>query len=73
MEKREMTTRQDPAPDNVDFVRRREETARRLGISMKTLSRIQKRGEVESTKITDRIVGFRDSAINKILNSRAAV
>lgn len=56
----------------IDFVRRRDEAARRLGVSTKTLSRLEQRGEIEATRITDRIKGFRDSAINKFLNSRTA-
>jgi predicted site-specific integrase-resolvase len=59
-------------PAFIDFVRRPDETAKRLGVSVRTLRRIEKRGEIEATSITERIKGFRDSAINKFLNSRNA-
>jgi predicted DNA-binding transcriptional regulator AlpA len=57
--------------DNVDYVRSRKQTAARLNISLKTLQRMEKRGEAPPrVRITDRTCGYRDSAIEQFLKSR---
>jgi predicted DNA-binding transcriptional regulator AlpA len=57
----------------VDFVRRPQETARIFGVSQRTLRRMELRGDAPPrTKITERIFGYRDSEIEKFLNSRVA-
>lgn len=56
----------------VDFVRRPQETAERLGVSVRTLRRMELRKEISAIQITDRCKGFRDSEIEKFLNARAA-
>jgi predicted DNA-binding transcriptional regulator AlpA len=53
----------------VDYVRRRKETAQRLGVSVRTLDRIPLT-ELPRVQVTDRIVGYRDSAILRYLNDR---
>ena len=59
--------------DAIDYVRSRRETAQRLGVSVKTLRRMETRGQAPArVKITDRIIGYRDSAINAFLNARTA-
>jgi predicted DNA-binding transcriptional regulator AlpA len=55
-----------------DCVRRREEVATILGVSTKTLERLEARGELARVQITNRIVGYRDSEIEKFLARRAA-
>ena len=55
----------------VDFVRTRQETAKILGISVRTLTRLEQRGEAPPrVKISDRIIGYRTSAIDQFLNAR---
>jgi predicted site-specific integrase-resolvase len=56
--------------DRVDCVRTRKETAERLRISVRTLSRMERRGEIQRIRISDRIFGYRDSAIEKFLEER---
>jgi predicted DNA-binding transcriptional regulator AlpA len=54
-----------------DFVLTRKQTAQRLGISVKTLSRMEARGEAPPrVKITARITGYRASALNQFLEAR---
>ena len=61
------TTREGTA---VDFVR---EAAHFLGISVRTLTRMEAAGKAPPrVKITDRIVGYRDSDIKKFLDARTA-
>jgi predicted DNA-binding transcriptional regulator AlpA len=55
-----------------DCVRRREEAASILGVSAKTIERLEARGELTRVQITNRIVGYRDSEIEKFLARRAA-
>ncbi len=55
-----------------DFVRRPAEAARRLGVSVRTLRRLELRGEICATRVTDRCKGFRDSEIRRFLDSREA-
>jgi predicted DNA-binding transcriptional regulator AlpA len=55
----------------IDYVRRRDEAAKILGISTRTLARMEKNGKAPArTQITDRIVGYRDSAIRAYLDSK---
>jgi predicted DNA-binding transcriptional regulator AlpA len=55
----------------IDYVRSRKEAAKILGVSVRTLYRMENRGEAPPrVKITERIIGYRDSAINAFLNSR---
>jgi predicted DNA-binding transcriptional regulator AlpA len=57
----------------IDYVRTRRETAKILGISVRTLTRLEQRGEAPPRiKISDRIIGYRSSAINQFLNARTA-
>ena len=56
---------------NVDFVRSIPETASILGVSVKTLRRMESRGDApRRVHVTERIIGFRDSDIQKFLESR---
>jgi predicted DNA-binding transcriptional regulator AlpA len=56
----------------VDYVRTRQETAAMMGISVKTLTRMESRGDAPARmQITERIVGYRQSAIDQFLNSKA--
>lgn len=55
----------------IDYVRPRKETAKILGVSTRTLRRMEVRGQAPArVKITDKIIGYRDSAINEFLKSR---
>ena len=57
----------------VDYVRRKKEAAKICGLSPRTLDRLTKLGKGPArTKITDRIVGYRDSAIKAYLDSRTS-
>jgi predicted DNA-binding transcriptional regulator AlpA len=56
----------------VDYVHTRKETARILGVSVKTLTRIEARGELPRVQISPRIIGYRNSEIEKFLTSRTA-
>jgi predicted DNA-binding transcriptional regulator AlpA len=57
---------------DVDYVRTRQETAAMMGISVKTLTRMESRGDAPARmQITERIVGYRQSAIDQFLNSKA--
>jgi predicted DNA-binding transcriptional regulator AlpA len=57
--------------DNIDYVRSRKQTAARLNISVKTLQRMEQRGEAPPrVRITERRYGYRDSAIEQFLKSR---
>jgi predicted DNA-binding transcriptional regulator AlpA len=56
---------------NKDFVRTRKETADILRVSVNTLRRMELRGKAPArTMITDRIVGYRQSAIDHFLSQR---
>lgn len=64
-----MTTKE----DTIDFVRGRAETAKILGISVRTLTRMEARGEAPPrVKITTRVIGYRDTEIKKFLDARTA-
>lgn len=55
----------------LDHVRSIQQTAEILGVSTRTLHRMQLRGEAPPRiKISDRIFGYRDSAIDHFLASR---
>jgi predicted DNA-binding transcriptional regulator AlpA len=55
----------------IDFIRTRKETAQRLRISLRTLQRMEARGEAPPRiRITDRIFGYRESAIDVFLRER---
>ena len=64
------------ATDNgttIDYVRRRDEAAKVLGISTRTLARMEKLGKApQRTQITERCFGYRDSVLKDFLNSRTA-
>jgi predicted DNA-binding transcriptional regulator AlpA len=55
----------------VDFVRSREETAKILNTSTRTLSRWEKLGMApRRTQLSERIIGYRDSAIREFLDAK---
>jgi predicted DNA-binding transcriptional regulator AlpA len=57
--------------DNVDFVRSRKETAQILNMSTRTLARLEKLGNApRRTQLTERICGYRDSAIREYQDSK---
>jgi len=57
--------------DNVDRVRSRKQTADRLGICVRTLVRMEQRGDAPPrVKLTKTIVGYRDSDVERFLASR---
>jgi predicted DNA-binding transcriptional regulator AlpA len=59
------------ATDNVDRVRNRKQTADRLGICVRTLVRMEQRGEAPPRiKITNTLIGYRDSDIDRFLAAR---
>jgi predicted DNA-binding transcriptional regulator AlpA len=65
MERKTVTT------EAIDYVRSKKETAKILNMSVRTLARLEKQGRApRRTQITDRICGFRDSAIREFLNSK---
>jgi len=55
----------------IDYVRSRKETAKILLMSTRTLARLEKKGlGPRRTQITDRIVGYRDSAIREFQDAK---
>jgi predicted DNA-binding transcriptional regulator AlpA len=59
--------------EKIDYVRSRAETAKILGISTRTLKRMEDRGQAPPrVNISTRIVGYRASAIEKFLTDRRA-
>jgi hypothetical protein len=56
--------------DHIDRVRSRAETAARLNMSTRTLHRLEQRGEIRRVQVTQRIIGFRDSEIERFLDAR---
>lgn len=55
----------------IDCVRSRKQTAAIMGISVRTLSRMELRGEgPPRIRVTERVIGYRDSAINEFLTAR---
>lgn len=56
-----------------DFVHKRKDAARILGVCLKTLERMEKRGEAPPrVRISPRVTGYRDSALTEFLKSREA-
>jgi predicted DNA-binding transcriptional regulator AlpA len=61
------------ARSRIDYVRSRRETADILGISLRTLGRMESRRELPPRiRVSERIYGYRDSAINQFIASRTA-
>jgi predicted DNA-binding transcriptional regulator AlpA len=61
------------ANNAIDYVRSRRDAARILGVSVRTLDRLDRLGNApRRTRITDRLVGYRDSAIKEFLDARTA-
>jgi predicted DNA-binding transcriptional regulator AlpA len=58
--------------NGIDYVRTRREAARILGCSVNTIKRIEKRGEIARTQISPRIIGYRQSAIDRYLAERTS-
>ena len=56
----------------VDYVHTRRQAASILGISTRTLMRIEARGELPRVQISPRVVGYRHSEIEKFLSARTA-
>ena len=57
----------------VDYVRRRDEAAEILGVSTRTLARMDKEGRGPAkTQLSERVIGYRNSAIKAFLNSKTA-
>jgi predicted DNA-binding transcriptional regulator AlpA len=57
----------------IDYVRSRKETAEILNMSTRTLARLEKVGNAPSrTQLSERIIGYRDSAIREYLDSKTA-
>ena len=57
---------------SIDYIRSRKEVAKLLGVSVRTLARIEARGELPTVRITPRIIGYRASEIEKFLAARTA-
>jgi predicted DNA-binding transcriptional regulator AlpA len=55
-----------------DCVHTRKRTAEILGVSVKTLTRIEARGELPRVQISPRIIGYRNSEIEKFLTAKTA-
>jgi predicted DNA-binding transcriptional regulator AlpA len=59
--------------NTVDYVRSKRDTAKILNMSPRTLDRLEKKGRgPRRTQVTDRIVGYRDSAIREFQDARTA-
>ena len=70
-EQREAVLTMDKQAENIDRVLDRMETAAILGISKRTLQRMETRGAAPArVKISDRIIGYRESAIREFLEAR---
>ena len=55
----------------IDFVRSRKECAEILNMSTRTLARLEKTGNAPArTQLSDRIFGYRDSAIREFLDAK---
>jgi len=50
----------------------RVEAAKLLGVSIKTMKRIEQRKELQPVRITDRVVGYRESDLKRYLHERTA-
>jgi predicted DNA-binding transcriptional regulator AlpA len=53
-----------------DRVHTRKRAAEILGCSVKTLTRIEKTGDLRRVQISPRIVGYRDSALRQYLDQK---
>jgi predicted DNA-binding transcriptional regulator AlpA len=54
-------------------IRTRKETAERLRISLRTLSRLEQKGLLgPRIRITDRVIGYADTTIDQYIESRTA-
>jgi predicted DNA-binding transcriptional regulator AlpA len=61
----------DETESKVDLILTRPEVAQRLRISVRTLSRMENRGDLTGRiRISDRIFGYRNSEIEKFLANR---
>ena len=58
--------------DNIDYVRSRKQAAEILGVSLRTLRRLELAGELRVTQISQRIKGYRDSVLTKFIEERTA-
>jgi predicted DNA-binding transcriptional regulator AlpA len=56
----------------LDCVHTRKRTAEILGCSVKTLTRIEARGELPRVQISPRIIGYRNSEIEKFLAAKTS-
>jgi len=56
-----------------DRVIPRREAARLLGVSTKTLQRIEDRRELQPIRISDRVWGYRRSALQRYIHERTQV
>lgn len=57
--------------ETIDRVRSRKQTADRLGICVRTLQRMEARGEAPPrVQVTTKIVGYKDFEIERFLTSR---
>ena len=66
-----MAKKSETAP--IDYVRSRREAAKIMGVSVRTLTRMERSGQAPPRiRVSARIVGYRDSAINEFLNARTA-
>jgi predicted DNA-binding transcriptional regulator AlpA len=55
----------------VDRVRSRKYVADRLGVCVRTLVRMEQRGKAPARiKVTDKIIGYRDSEVERFLAAR---
>jgi predicted DNA-binding transcriptional regulator AlpA len=62
------------ADSKVDLILTRPEVAQRLRISVRTLSRMENRGDLTGRiRISDRIFGYRNSAIERFLANRTGL
>ena len=52
-------------PEPIDPVITRKEAAKILGVSVTTLQRLEKAGELQPIYVTERIIGYRESAIRR--------
>jgi hypothetical protein len=53
-----------------DRVITRQQAARLLGVSVKTLRRIEDRRELQPVRVSDRVWGYRNSALQRYLYDR---
>jgi hypothetical protein len=64
----------DETESKVDLILTRPEVAQRLRISVRTLSRMENRGDLTGRiRISDRIFGYRNSVIERFLANRTGL